>query len=82
LGDGRRDVEDAEAPVGESRDGEQLTGRLAAVAILGVVLIVPPLLARFDHVDRVFGVPVLWAYLFLVWAVLIGLVSVVGGRSR
>ncbi|MCH6162273.1 hypothetical protein [Streptomyces marispadix] len=68
--------------MGESRDGEQLTGRLAAVAILGFVLIIPPLLTRFDHVDRVFGVPVLWAYLFLVWAVVIGLISVVGGRSR
>ncbi|MEV6315860.1 hypothetical protein [Streptomyces sp. NPDC051776] len=63
-------------------DDEQLTGRLAAVAVLGFVLIVPPLLARFDRVAQVFGVPVLWVYLFLVWAILIGLVAVIGGRSR
>ena len=66
----------------ESRDDEQLTGRLAAIAALGFVLTVPPLLARFDHMDQVFGVPVLWAYLYLVWAVVIGLVAVIGGRSR
>lgn len=66
----------------ESRDDEQLTGRLAAVAALGFVLILPPLLAHFDHMDQVFGVPVLWVYLFLVWAIVIALVTVIGGRSR
>jgi hypothetical protein len=78
----RRDIEDAEAAVTESRDDEQLAGRLAAVAALGLVLIVPPLLAQFDHMDQIFGVPVLWAYLYLVWAIMIGLVAVIGGRSR
>jgi hypothetical protein len=68
--------------VAKSRDDEQLSGRLTAVAVLGFVLIVPPLLAQFDRVGLVFGVPVLAAYLFLVWAVVIGLVAVIGGRSR
>lgn len=66
----------------ESRKDEQLAGRLAAVAALGFVLIVPPFLTQFDNMDQVFGVPVLWAYLYLVWAVVIGLVAVIGGRSR
>ncbi|AUH41756.1 hypothetical protein [Streptomyces sp. CMB-StM0423] len=66
----------------ESRDNDRLAGRLVAVGALGFVLVVPPLLAQFDHKDRVFGVPVLWAYLYLVWAVVIGLVAVIGGRSR
>ncbi|MFC4494890.1 hypothetical protein ACFPA8_12165 [Streptomyces ovatisporus] len=66
----------------ESRDDEQLAGRLVAVALLGLVLIVPPLLAQFDRADRVFGVPLLWAYLYIVWAVVIGMVAVIGGRSR
>lgn len=66
----------------ESPEDEQLTGRLTAVAVLGFVLIVPPVLAHFNRMDRVFGVPVLWAYLYLVWAVVIGLVAVIGGRSR
>lgn len=66
----------------ESRDNERLAGRLAAVGALGFVLIIPPLLAQFDHGDRVFGVPVIWAYLYLVWAIVIGLVAVIGARSR
>lgn len=65
----------------ESRD-EQVGLRLRVVAVLGFVLIVPPFLARFDRVGQVFGVPVLAAYLFLVWAIVIGLVAVIGGRSR
>jgi hypothetical protein len=68
--------------VAKSRDDEKLAGRLAAVAALGFVLVVPPLLTQFDHVDQVFGVPVLWAYVYLVWAIVIGLVAVIGGRSR
>ena len=66
----------------DSRDDEQLAGRLVAVTALGMVLIVPPLLAQFDRTDLVFGVPVLWAYLYIVWAVVIGLVAVIGGRPR
>ncbi|MFF8945729.1 hypothetical protein ACF1A5_26295 [Streptomyces sp. NPDC014864] len=66
----------------ESRDDEQLSLRLTAVAAAGFVLIVPPFLARFDRMGQVFGVPVLAAYLFLVWAIVIGLVAVIGGRSR
>ncbi|MFR9795289.1 hypothetical protein ACL02U_05175 [Streptomyces sp. MS06] len=65
-----------------SRDDEQLAQRLAAVGALGFLLITPPFLARFDHVDQVFGIPVLGAYLFLVWAIVIALVAVIGGRSR
>ncbi|MET7378334.1 hypothetical protein ABZT08_05820 [Streptomyces sp. NPDC005526] len=66
----------------ESRDDEQLGLRLTAVAAAGFVLIVPPFLVRFDRMGQVFGVPVLAAYLFLVWAIVIGLVAVIGGRSR
>ena len=66
----------------KSRDDERLAGRLAAVGTLGFVLVVPPLLAQFDRMDRVFGVPLLWAYLYLVWAIVIGLVAIVGARSK
>jgi hypothetical protein len=71
-----------EAAVAESRDNGQLAGRLAAVAALGFVLVIPPLLVRFDRMDRVLGVPVLWAYLNLVWAGVIVLVAVIVARSR
>lgn len=60
---------------------EQLTGRLVAVAVLGFLLFVPPLLAQFDRVATVFGVPVLWAYLFLAWAGVIGLIAAIVRRS-
>jgi hypothetical protein len=67
--------------VNDRDNDERLTGRLAAVVMFGFLLFVPPLLALFDHHAWVFGVPVLWAYLFLAWAVVIGLVAVVGRRS-
>ncbi|WP_181764037.1 hypothetical protein [Streptomyces albidus (ex Kaewkla and Franco 2022)] len=66
----------------DPRDDEQLAGRLVAVTALGMVLIVPPLLAQFDRTDRVFGVPILWAYLYIVWVIVIGLVALISGRSR
>lgn len=57
------------------------TPRLIAVAALGVVLIVPPMLARFDQDRLVLGVPLLWLYLFGVWALLITLTAIVVARS-
>lgn len=55
--------------------------RLAAVAVLAFLLFGWPLLAVFDVPRRVVGVPVLWAYLLLVWAGVIGLVAWTGRRS-
>jgi hypothetical protein len=51
------------------------TARLVAVAVLGFVLFNYPVLAVFDADVLVAGVPVLWAYLFLVWILLIALVA-------
>jgi hypothetical protein len=64
-----------------ARDDERLNGRLVAVAVLGFVLFVPPLLAAFDRPVQVLGVPLLWAYLMLAWAVVIGLVATLVRRS-
>ena len=47
----------------------------AAVAAAAFLLFNYPLLAVFDIDARVLGVPVLWAYLFTVWALLIALVA-------
>lgn len=63
------------------QDDERVSGRLVAVAMLGFLLFVPPLLSAFDHGGQVFGVPTIWAYLFVAWAVVIGLVATLGGRS-
>ena len=49
--------------------------RLTALFMLGALLLTPPLLLVFNHATRVFGVPALYLYLFVVWAVLIALVA-------
>jgi hypothetical protein len=65
----------------EQGDNEQLTPRLVAVAALGFLLFAPPLLSLFDRGARVFGAPVLWMYLFVAWAIVIGLVALIVRRS-
>ncbi|MCC7281125.1 MAG: hypothetical protein IT556_02005 [Acetobacteraceae bacterium] len=54
--------------------------RLVALFILGVVLLVPPVLAVFNREDRVLGVPLLYLYLFAAWALLIALAALVAVR--
>jgi hypothetical protein len=57
-------------------DDESRRAHLVATAVLGGLLFGYPLLAVFDVPDTVFGVPVLWAYLFLAWAAVVALVAV------
>ncbi|MEW6706766.1 MAG: hypothetical protein AB1430_18105 [Pseudomonadota bacterium] len=45
--------------------------RLVALFVLGCLLFSYPLLALFNVGGSVFGIPVLYAYLFAVWAALI-----------
>ncbi|MFA7292884.1 MAG: hypothetical protein WC023_11635 [Rhodocyclaceae bacterium] len=60
-----------------------LTGqRLVAVFLVGFVLFNYPVLSLFDRAATLFGVPLVFAYLFLVWAGLILLMAwVVERRS-
>ncbi len=48
---------------------------MVATAALGGLLFGYPLLAVFNVPATVFGVPVLWAYLFLAWAMVIALIA-------
>jgi hypothetical protein len=48
--------------------------------MLGTVLFNYPILALFNHPDTLFGVPLLYAYLFIAWAALIGLMALVAHR--
>lgn len=57
------------------------TARLTAVAVLGIVAVNYPLLSVFDRPVLVVGLPLLWVYLFVVWAVLITAVAVLSRRS-
>jgi hypothetical protein len=55
--------------------GDRSGSRLVFVAIAGFLLFTPPLLALFDHHASVFGLPDFVVYLFVSWAVIIGLVA-------
>jgi hypothetical protein len=55
--------------------GERKGARFIALCMLGMVLFNFPLLALFNVPATVFGVPVLYAYMFVAWAVLIALMA-------
>jgi hypothetical protein len=55
--------------------------RLIALALLGFLLFNYPLLSIFSTERTVVGVPVVYAYLFASWALLIGLMAVVLRKS-
>ncbi len=56
--------------------------RMGGLFLLGVLAFNPPLLDVFDAGEgvMVFGVPLLYVYLFLAWAVLIALMALVLNR--
>jgi hypothetical protein len=57
----------------ESRTGD----RLVALFLLGCLALSPPLLAIFSTDAIVGGVPILFFYLFAVWALLIVLLALI-----
>ena len=59
------------------RKGERLVG----LFLLGCLLFNFPLLALFNVRATIFGIPLLYAYLFGAWALLIALVAVIMERS-
>ncbi|MBI1776309.1 MAG: hypothetical protein HYR63_13265 [Proteobacteria bacterium] len=58
--------------------------RLIALFLLGVLLISPPLLAVVRADVLVAGIPLLFLYLFVAWALLVGLLALAieTGRGR
>jgi hypothetical protein len=54
---------------------------LVALFLLGNVLFNYPLLAIFNRSSTVFGIPLLYGYIFAAWAVLIGLLALVVERK-
>jgi len=56
--------------------------RLVALFLLGFLLLNFPLLDLFAGSGRILGIPLLYAYLFGVWALLIGLMALVVERHR
>lgn len=63
-------------------DGEDAKGaKLVALSLLGLLAFNYPLLAVFNVDGTVYGVPILYAYLFAAWAVLIVLVARIADRG-
>jgi hypothetical protein len=56
--------------------------RLVALLAVGAVAFGYPLLALFNVPGTVLGVPVLYAYLFGVWAVLVALIAALVPRRH
>jgi hypothetical protein len=55
--------------------------KLIAVTALAAAGFTYPLLSLFDQPVQVLGVPLVWAYLFVVWALLIVAVAVLSRRA-
>jgi hypothetical protein len=56
--------------------------RLAALFLLGCLLFNYPLLSLFNRDGEIFGIPILYAYIFAAWAGLIALLALVVEKSR
>ena len=50
---------------------------LVALFVLGCLLFNYPLLSLFNQASTVFGIPVLYAYLFAAWGILITLLALI-----
>lgn len=60
-----------------------ITGqRLVAIVLLGCVLFNYPVLSLFSKPGALFGIPLLYFYIFAVWALLIGLMAYVSERRE
>ena len=56
--------------------------RLIALFIFGCLLFNYPVLSLFNVANEAFGVPVLYAYIFAAWALLVGLMALVVESRR
>ena len=66
-------------------DFESRGQRFVALCMLGILLFNYPVLALFNVPGFLFGIPVLYAYIFMAWAALIALMAMVAesrGRDR
>ena len=59
---------------------ESKSQRFVALCMLGMVLFNFPVLALFNVSGTLFGIPVLYAYIFMAWAALVALMALVAER--
>jgi hypothetical protein len=60
---------------------ETRSQRFVALCMLGLLLFNYPILALFNVSGTFFGVPVLYAYMFIAWAALIALMALAVDRD-
>jgi len=63
-------------------DFESRSERFVALCMFGIVLFNYPVLALFNVSGTLFGVPVLYAYIFIAWTALIGLMAWIAEVGR
>jgi hypothetical protein len=56
--------------------------RLAAIFMMGCILLNYPILSLFARRDEIAGIPLLYAYAFGAWTLLIGLMALAVERPR
>jgi hypothetical protein len=62
--------------------GRQRTERLVVLAVIGALALNYPLLSLFAGSDLVFGIPLLYFYLFVFWGGLIALAAfIIEGKA-
>jgi hypothetical protein len=61
---------------------ESKSHRFVALCMLGLLLFNYPILALFNVTGTVFGVPLLYAYIFIAWAALIAMMAFVAESDR
>jgi len=55
--------------------------RLVALCMLGLLLFNYPMLALFNKATLVLGIPLIYAYIFAAWALLVAAMAWVAGRD-
>ena len=63
-------------------DFESKGQRFVALCLLGTLLFNYPILALFNVAGTVFGVPVLYVYMFIAWAALIAVMAWLAESKR
>ena len=64
------------------QERERKGQRLVALFILGCLLFNYPVLSLFNVPTEAFGVPLLYAYIFAAWALLVALMAIVVETRR
>lgn len=60
----------------------KISRRLAALFVIGVAALYPPLLGAFNHRASFLGIPLLPLYLFTVWGTLVVVAWILNRRNE